>query len=88
MNHTSKVIPRLRLFDLFECQDASVTGDINDDFLDEEFFQDASGLSYSLRAWHSYSFWASLPVSSGQSNVAGFGDSLRSGDYNAMHECC
>jgi hypothetical protein len=39
VNHTSKVIPWLRLLDLFEWHNATVTGGLNDDFLDEELFQ-------------------------------------------------
>ena len=41
VNHTSKVIPWLRLF---ECHRAPVTGVLNDDFLDEELVQDTLGL--------------------------------------------
>jgi hypothetical protein len=44
VNHTSKVIPWLRLFELFECHNATVTGGLNDDFLHEERFQDTLGL--------------------------------------------
>ena len=33
MNHTSKVMPWLRLFELFECQYVTLTGGLSDDFL-------------------------------------------------------
>ena len=40
MNQANQVIPWFRLFELFECQDATVAGGLNDDFLNVHGFAD------------------------------------------------